>query len=154
MHTWHKPICLEEPIRLWIYLPNFKSNQNWLLHIQEPPLKEREPENSKLQSYWNYPKVSFIPLTTKSHLTIFVWQSTAKETSHIFIACFLVVKIMLIYAKIQQLTYMWRMLQNVNLKIFCMACCHSMQKICQQNRIGMYVDIATYSWVHWVLKPS
>ena len=40
---------------------------------------------------------------TQSHLTIFVWQSTTKETFHTFLACFLVVKIMLIYAKIEQL---------------------------------------------------
>ena len=25
----HKPLCLEDAIWLWIYLPNFKSNQNW-----------------------------------------------------------------------------------------------------------------------------
>ena len=38
---------------------NFKSNQNWLLHIQEPfLLKERRPENSKLHSYWNHFNVS------------------------------------------------------------------------------------------------
>ena len=29
------------------------------------------------------------------------WQPTAKETFHIFVACFLLIKIMLIYAKIQ-----------------------------------------------------
>ena len=57
------------------------------------------------------PKGSTIIFTSKfsfavqSHLTIFVWQSTAKEISHTFIVCFLVVKIiMLIYAQIQQLT--------------------------------------------------
>ena len=55
------------------------------------------------------PKGSTIIVTLKfsfavqSHLTIFVWQSTAKESSHTLIACFLMVKIMLIYAKIQQL---------------------------------------------------
>ena len=54
----------------------------------------------------------------------FVWQSTATETS-IFVACFVVVKIMQIYAKIQQLTKMPRSFQNINLKIFYVACCHS-----------------------------
>ena len=39
MCTRHKPLCLEEAIWLWIYLPNFKSNQNWLLRIQKPSLK-------------------------------------------------------------------------------------------------------------------
>ena len=34
MCTRHKPLCLEEPIQLWFYLPSFKSNQNWLLCIQ------------------------------------------------------------------------------------------------------------------------
>ena len=29
MCTRYKPLCLEEAIWLWIYLPNFKSNQNW-----------------------------------------------------------------------------------------------------------------------------
>ena len=28
-------LCLEEAVRIWIYLPNFKSNQNWLLRIKE-----------------------------------------------------------------------------------------------------------------------
>ena len=81
------------------------------------------------------PKVITIIFTSKFslsaqlHLTIFVWQSTARETSHIFIACFLAVKIMLIYAKIQQLTWMSRSLQNVNLKIFCVAYRHKQNKI-------------------------
>ena len=65
MHARHKPLCLEEPIWLWIYLPNFKSNQNWLLCIQEHSIKKREPENSKLQSYWNHDNVSLIPLMMK-----------------------------------------------------------------------------------------
>ena len=34
-----KSLCLEEPIWLWIYLPNFKSELNWLLHIQEPSIE-------------------------------------------------------------------------------------------------------------------
>ena len=51
------------------------------------------------------------------------WQSSfsnqlRKKTSHIFIACFLMVKIMLMYAKLQQLTQMSRLLQNVTLEIF------------------------------------
>ena len=41
MCTRHKPLCLEEPIWLWIYLPNFKWNQNWLLHIQKPSTKRK-----------------------------------------------------------------------------------------------------------------
>ena len=39
MCTRHKPLCLDEPVWLWIYLPNFKWNQNWLLHIQKPSIK-------------------------------------------------------------------------------------------------------------------
>ena len=55
---------------------------------------------------------------------IFLWQSTARETSHIFIACFLMVKIMLISAEIQPLTEMSRSLHNLNLEIFQVACRH------------------------------
>ena len=58
-------LCLEEPIWLWIYLSNFKSHQNWLLRLQEPSIKERDPENSKWQSYWNHSNVSLIPSMTK-----------------------------------------------------------------------------------------
>ena len=174
MRTRHEPLCLEETVRLWTYLPNFKLNQNWLLAYRNLLLKEREPKDSKLYSYWHHsnvslilsmtkekraaitasarkqnwkygntkiniasfiplkmtkfqkfwipeyflyqcilltqPKVSTIIFTSKvsfaaeSHLMVSVWQSTARETSHTFIACFLVAKIMLIYAKIQQLT--------------------------------------------------
>ena len=41
---------LKEPIPLWIYLPNFKSNQTWLLHIKEILYWEKQPENGKLYS--------------------------------------------------------------------------------------------------------
>ena len=41
MCTRHKSLCLEESIWLWIYLPNFKSNQNWLLRIQKPLESQR-----------------------------------------------------------------------------------------------------------------
>ena len=34
-------IIMEEPIRLWVYLPNFKSNQKWLLYIREPFIKRK-----------------------------------------------------------------------------------------------------------------
>ena len=42
MHTRHEPLCLEEPIQLWIYLPNFKSNQNWLFWTQELSIKTKK----------------------------------------------------------------------------------------------------------------
>ena len=60
MRTRHESLCLEKRVRIWIYLPNFRSNQNWLLRIQETSIKEREPENSKLHSYWNLSNVSLI----------------------------------------------------------------------------------------------
>ena len=41
MCTRHKSLCLEESIWLWIYLPDFKSNQNWLLRIQKPLESQR-----------------------------------------------------------------------------------------------------------------
>ena len=69
---------------------------------------------------------------------IFVWQSKATETSHIFVGCFLMVKIVLIYAEILLWTKMSRPLQNINLKIFCVPCCYSMQKICWQNWRGYW----------------
>ena len=37
-------LCLEEAIWLWIYLPNFKSNQNWLLCIQKPLSEKKESQ--------------------------------------------------------------------------------------------------------------
>ena len=41
MRTRHELLCLEETIRLWIYLPNFKSNQNKLRRLQEPSIKRK-----------------------------------------------------------------------------------------------------------------
>ena len=48
---------------------------------------------------------------------------------------------MLIYAKIPQLTKMSRLFQNMNLKFFHVACCHSMWKIA--DKISTDVDIAS-----------
>lgn len=61
MRTRHKPLCIEEPVQHSICLPNFKSNQNWLLH---PLLREKEPKNGKLHSYWNHSNVYLIPIMT------------------------------------------------------------------------------------------
>ena len=189
MCTRYKRLCLEEAI--WIYLPNFKSNQNWLLRIQKPSpettlmflwfLRWRKRSAPRLQlrrvsktedrgiqkltlhhshlSKWESSKrseflnISFTSAScwlrynqwevllfslqrffSQRNHTIFVWQSTARETSHIFVACFPVVKIILIYVKIQQLTWMSRSLKNINLKIFRVACRYNLRKICRQNR--------------------
>ena len=45
MRTKQEFLCLEEAIGLWIYLPNFKSNQNWLLRIQEPFIKRKKAKD-------------------------------------------------------------------------------------------------------------
>ena len=150
--TRHKTSCLEEAIWLWIYLVNFKSNQNWhRIHtetfsekkesqrIVSYNLTETTPmflwflqwqkrssylskwQNSKSSEFLNifftsvpcwlrynqwevllFSLLRFFSQHITAHLMIFVWQATARESSHIFVACFLVVKIMLIYAKIQQ----------------------------------------------------
>ena len=57
------------------------------------------------------------------------------QTFHIFKGCFVVVKAMLIYDKILLSTKILRPLLNMNLKIFRVACHHSIQKICRQNRL-------------------
>ena len=176
--TRHKTSCLEEAIWLWIYLVNFKSNQNWYrIHtetfsekkesqrIVSYNLTETTPmflwflqwqkrsamllqlrrisktenrgiqkltlhnsylskwQNSKSSEFLNifftsvpcwlrynqwevllFSLLRFFSQHITAHLMIFVWQATARESSHIFVACFLMVKIMLIYAKIQQWT--------------------------------------------------
>ena len=48
----------------------------------------------------------------QSHGTIFIWQSTISEISHVFEECFAMIKIVPIYAKILQSTEMLRLLQN------------------------------------------
>ena len=51
----HKPLCLEEPVWLWIYLLlSLNQTKTDCFTYRNPLLKEREPENSKLQSYWNH----------------------------------------------------------------------------------------------------
>ena len=98
--------------------------QNWKQGDTKINIASRKPlQTKKFQKFWvpEYflyrcilikiqPNWSTVIFTSKysfaaePHLTIFFWQSTAKETSRIFVACFLVVKIMLISAKIQHLT--------------------------------------------------
>ena len=64
MCTRREPLCLEKPIWLWIYLTLNQSKTDCFTY-RNFLLKEREPENSKLQSYWNYSNVSLIPSMTK-----------------------------------------------------------------------------------------
>ena len=64
MCTRYKPLCPEEPIWIWNYLPNFKSHQTYF-EYRNLLLKERQPENSKLQSYWNHSNVSLISSMVK-----------------------------------------------------------------------------------------
>ena len=64
MCTSHKPLSPEEPIWIWNYLPNFKSHQTYF-EYRNLLLKERQPENSKLQPYWNHFNVSLISLMVK-----------------------------------------------------------------------------------------
>ena len=74
---------------------------------------------------------SKLPFTAQPHSILSVWQPTMS-----IFQCFLVVKIMLIYAKI-----LLKTLQTMNSKNFHVASDHSIQKIV--NKIGMDVDIAT-----------
>ena len=62
----------------------------------------------------------------------------SNRNSYIFVECFLTVTIMLIYAKIFPSTKMSRLLQNMNWKIFCMACHNSIQEFCCENRCGCW----------------
>ena len=39
IHIEQKLLSSEEPIRLSIYLPDFKSNQSWLFPKEEPTIK-------------------------------------------------------------------------------------------------------------------
>ena len=60
----HEPLCLEEPIRLSIYLTLNQTKTDCFTY-RKLLLKEREPENSKLHSYSNHSNVSLIPSMTK-----------------------------------------------------------------------------------------
>ena len=76
--------------------------------------------------------------TEQLHSTTFAWQSTASRAPHIFLDSFLVLKIMLVYAKIFQATKMSRSLQNLDLKNFREASRHNLREICQQDRHGCW----------------
>ena len=88
------------------------------------------------------PKLSTItanskfPFTAQPHSIFLVWQPTMS-----IFQCFLVVKIMLIYAKILLSRKTPKSLQNMNSKNFHVTLDHSIQKIA--NKIGVEVDIAT-----------
>ena len=80
-----------------------------------------QPNKKSLQSF---------PLQRKH-----TWLSSfGNQQRQKLLTFFLEVKIMLIYAKILQLTKMSRLLPNMNMKIFRAVCCHSMKKNCRQNR--------------------
>ena len=57
MHNRLESLCLQEPIPLLIYLPNFKSIQNRLLHIQEPYTRRHRTRN---YTYWSHSHVFLI----------------------------------------------------------------------------------------------
>ena len=77
--------------------------------------------------------------------TTFAWQSTASRNSHIFLDSFVVLKIMLIYAKILQSTKMSRPLENLNLKNFHVASRFHLCENCRQDRRGWM--LASLIWV-------
>ena len=97
---------------------NWKQGDTKINFASLIPLQMKKFQKFRVPEYLLYqcilikiqPNASIVIFTSKfsfagqPHLTIFFWQSTAKETSRIFVACFLVVKIMLISAKIQHLT--------------------------------------------------
>ena len=62
--TRHKPLCQEEPIWILNYVRNSKSHKTYF-EYRNLLLKERQPENSKLQSYWNHSNVSLISSMVK-----------------------------------------------------------------------------------------
>ena len=76
--------------------------------------------------------------TEQLHSTTIDWQSTVSRASHIFLDSFLVVKIMLIYAKILQSTKMSRSLKNLNLKNFYVASRQNLREICRQDWRGSW----------------
>ena len=88
------------------------------------------------------PKLSTITINSKflftaqPHSIFSVWQPTMS-----IFQCFLMVKIMLIYAKILLFRKTPKSLQTMNSKNFHVASNHSIQKIA--NKIGMDVDIVT-----------
>ena len=63
----------------------------------------------------------------------FFWLSPMPETSQIFLECFLVVKSILIYAKILLSTKMSMSLQKKKLKIIQVTSHHRTEETCQQN---------------------
>ena len=65
--TRHKPLCLEEQFDFgFIYLTLNQTKTDCFAYRNFLFLKEREPENSKLQSYLNYSNnVSLIPSMTE-----------------------------------------------------------------------------------------
>ena len=88
------------------------------------------------------PKLSTItanskfPFTAQPHSIFLVWQPTMS-----IFQCFLVVKIMLIYAKVLLSRKKPKLLQTMDSKNFHVASDHSIQKIA--NKVSMDVDIAT-----------
>ena len=88
------------------------------------------------------PKISTVvvnskfPFTVQPHSIVLVWQPTMSIFQY-----FLMVKIMMIYAKILLSRKTPKSLQNMNWKNFHVASDHCIQKIAY--KIGMDVDIAT-----------
>ena len=139
---WRVCLCCEKPCLVFIFLPLAIA-----INKEKPYLPKIKKKNHGRVNwrYLNLCMTSFSPdilllfpylndlnccekycychfkffFASWSHLdlTISFWQSSAKGTSHVIIECFLMVKVMPIYAKILLLTKMLRLLQNVNLKI-------------------------------------
>ena len=92
------------------------------------------------------PKLSTIivnskyPFTAQPHSIFLVWQPTMS-----IFQCFLVVKIMLIYAKILLSRKTPKSLQTMNSKNFHVNSDHTTQEIA--NKISMDVDIATQIYI-------
>ena len=123
---------------LQIYVELGKKEGKAFLRGGVIPLMHKMDTTKEKYCYCHF-KVFFRSIITLDDLHLAI--NSDRETSLTFVECFLVVNIMLIYAKIFLLTKMLRSLQIMNLKIFCVACRHSLQKFAY--KIGTDVDIAT-----------